>query len=102
MGHPLDTNPSHSGEPPLREWSQRHVGTGALPDPSRKPKTSHQYDAVIQSPAGIARSKIDKINALRRKPIDSGSTNVGMAMTAQLVEALVVGQDEEHIGPLGQ
>ena len=46
--------------------------------------------------------KIDKINALRRKPIDSGSTNVGMAMTAQLVEALVVGQDEEHIGPLGQ
>ena len=46
--------------------------------------------------------KIDKINALGRKPIDAGGSNVGMAMTAQLIETLVVGQDEEHIGSLGQ
>jgi hypothetical protein len=44
--------------------------------------------------------KIDEVDALLREGVDAWSPHVRMTVTAQFVEALIVGQNEEHIGAL--
>ena len=47
------------------------------------------------------RMEIEKIDALLFEGIDPWCSHMGMSVTTQLIEGLIVGQDEKHIGALG-